>query len=245
MKLKGIVLNIKENKIETRMNKKMNNTKDIDGIDDEHWFSSDETPLKKDAFILSDEEKIKKISHHFAQIMDTLGLDLKDDSLKGTPLRVAKMYVNEVFSGLDPKNKPVVKLFENTFKYNEMLTVRNIELYSYCEHHFVPIVGKVHVAYFPENGKVVGLSKINRIVRHFSKRPQVQERLNQQIAKELCVALETNHVAVMIDAFHFCVASRGIEDTHSSTITSVYKGKFQEDQVKNEFLNYILADKKQ
>jgi GTP cyclohydrolase I len=226
------------------LNTKVNNPKEIEEMGDEHWFSSDETPLRKDAFKLSDEEKIAKISHHFAEIMDTLGLDLKDDSLKGTPLRVAKMYVNEAFSGLNPKNKPAVKLFKNTYKYTEMLTVRDIELYTYCEHHFVPIVGKVHVAYFPENGKVVGLSKINRIVRHYAKRPQVQERLSQQIAEELSKSLETRHVAVMVDAFHFCVASRGIEDTHSSTVTSVFKGKFQDDQVKNEFLNYIIARKK-
>lgn len=235
MKQKEIVLNIKENK---------NFSKEVEEVGDEHWFSSEETPMKKNAFLMSDEEKIAKISHHFAEIMDTLGLDLKDDSLKGTPLRVAKMYVQEAFGGLNPKNKPAVKLFKNTFKYSEMLTVRDIELYTYCEHHFVPIVGKVHVAYFPENGKVVGLSKLNRIVRYFSKRPQVQERLNKQIAEELSKALETRHVAVMIDAFHFCVASRGVEDTHSSTITSVFKGKFQDDQVKNEFLQYIAARKK-
>lgn len=216
---------------------------EYDEVGDEHWFSADDTPLKKDAFVISDEEKIAKISEHFAGIMDVLGLDLSDDSLKGTPLRVAKMYVNEAFSGLNPKNKPAVKLFKNTYKYAEMLTVRDIELYTYCEHHFVPIVGKVHVAYFPENGKVVGLSKLNRIVRYFAKRPQVQERLSKQIAEEISVALQTPHVAVVVDAFHFCVASRGIEDTHSSTVTSVYKGKFQDDQVKNEFLQYINAKK--
>lgn len=214
-----------------------------DEIGDEHWFSSEGTPMKKDAFEKSDEEKIEIITEHFAAIMDTLGLDLTDDSLSGTPVRVAKMFVNESFKGLNPKNKPAVRLFENTYEYTEMLTVRDIELYTYCEHHFVPIVGKVHVAYFPENGKVVGLSKLNRIVRYYAKRPQVQERLNKQIAEELCASLQTRHVAVVVDALHFCVASRGVEDTHSSTITAVYKGKFQDDAVKNEFLQLVKSDK--
>ena len=221
---------------ETLLNTKDNKMNDFDEVGEEHWFSKDDTPLRPDAFKLNDAEKIAAISKHFAGIMETLGLDLTDDSLKGTPDRVAKMYVNEAFSGLNPKNKPAIKLFKNTYKYSEMLTVRDIELYTYCEHHFVPIVGKVHVAYFPENGKVVGLSKLNRIVRHYAKRPQVQERLSKQIADELAESLQTPHVAVVVDAFHFCVASRGIEDTHSSTITAVYKGKFQDDNVKNEFL---------
>lgn len=229
---------------ETLSNTKVDATCQHDEVGDEHWFSTDDTPLRPDAFKLTDEEKINKIALHFKGIMETLGLDLTDDSLKGTPHRVAKMYVKESFSGLNPENKPGIKLFKNTYKYSEMLTVRDIELYTYCEHHFVPIVGKVHVAYFPENGKVVGLSKLNRIVRHYAKRPQVQERLSKQIAEEIANSLQTPHVAVMVDAFHFCVASRGIEDTHSSTVTTVYKGKFQDDQVKNEFLHYINAKKK-
>lgn len=221
---------------------KRKSIKEVEEIGEDHWFSSDQTPLREDAFVLSDEEKIAKISKNFAEIMHTLGLDLTDDSLKGTPQRVAKMYVQEAFSGLNPKNKPEIKLFENTYEYKEMLVVRDIELYTYCEHHFVPIVGKVHVAYFPENEKVVGLSKLNRVVRHYAKRPQVQERLTKQVAEELSVALGTPHVAVMVDAFHFCVASRGVKDTHSSTITSVYKGKFQGEQVKNEFLQYVKSN---
>ena len=216
---------------------------EIEAIGDDHHFSREETPLRADAFDLPDEEKINRIAEHWKAIMETLGLDLEDDSLQGTPLRVAKMFVKESFSGLDPKNKPGVKLFNNTFEYSEMLAVRDIELYTYCEHHFVPIVGKVHVAYYPENGKVVGLSKLNRIVRYYSKRPQVQERLTKQIAEEMKASLKTPHVAVMVDAFHFCVASRGIEDTHSSTVTSVFNGKFQDDHVKNEFLQYVSNSK--
>ena len=223
--------------------KEVNTAERVDEVGDEHWSSTNETPLKKDAFALSDSEKIEKITKSFADIMDVLGLDLNDDSLKGTPQRVAKMYVKEAFSGLNPANKPEVKLFKNTYDYTEMLVVRDIELYTYCEHHFVPIVGKVHVAYFPEKEKVVGLSKLNRIVKYFGKRPQVQERLTKQITEELCVALETPHIAVVVDAFHFCVASRGIEDTHSSTITGVYKGKFQDDQVKNQFLQHVNSKK--
>ncbi len=223
------------------ISKELNTTDRMDEVGDEHWSSTNVTPLKKDAFAMSDAEKIEKITKSFTDIMDVLGLDLTDDSLKGTPFRVAKMYVNEAFSGLNPANKPAVKLFENTYDYSEMLVVRDIELYTYCEHHFVPIVGKVHVAYFPENGKVVGLSKLNRIVKYFGKRPQVQERLNKQIAKEFCVALDTPHVAVVVDALHFCVASRGVEDTHSSTVTAVYEGKFQDDQVKNQFLQHVNA----
>lgn len=228
---------------DTILNTKEGNIQEQDELGDQHWSSTDDTPLRPDAFNQSDEEKVSVIAGHFTKIMETLGLDLTDDSLKGTPLRVAKMYVNEAFSGLNPQNKPEIKLFKNTYKYSEMLAVRDIELYTYCEHHFVPIVGKVHVAYYPENGKVVGLSKLNRIVRHYAKRPQVQERLSKQIADEMAEALQTPHVAVLVDAFHFCVASRGIEDTHSSTITAVYKGKFQDDQVKNEFLQYVNANK--
>lgn len=207
-------------------------------IGDEHIMTSVDTPMREDAFEMSDEEKIAQIEYHFRQIMETLGLDLTDDSLKGTPKRVAKMYVKEIFSGLDPKNMPSVALFDNKYQYNEMLVEKNISFYSNCEHHFVPIFGKAHVAYIA-NGQVIGLSKLNRIVQHFAKRPQVQERLTMQIAKELQKILGTEDIAVMIDAKHLCVASRGVKDDTSSTITSYYGGKFQEEATKAEFLKYI------
>ncbi|MCU0467269.1 MAG: GTP cyclohydrolase I FolE [Arcicella sp.] len=207
-------------------------------IGDEHIMTSVDTPMREDAFEMSDEEKIAQIEYHFRQIMETLGLDLTDDSLKGTPKRVAKMYVKEIFSGLDPKNMPSVALFDNKYQYNEMLVEKNISFYSNCEHHFVPIFGKAHVAYIA-NGQVIGLSKLNRIVQYFAKRPQVQERLTMQIAKELQKILGTEDIAVMIDAKHLCVASRGVKDDTSSTITSYYGGKFQEEATKAEFLKYI------
>lgn len=207
-------------------------------IGDDHIATSVDTPMRADAFELSDEEKIAQIEYHFRQIMETLGLDLTDDSLKGTPKRVAKMYVKEIFSGLDPKNKPSIALFENKYQYNEMLVEKNISFYSNCEHHFVPIFGKAHVAYIAE-GKVVGLSKLNRIVQYYAKRPQVQERLTVQIARDLQEILGTENVAVMIDAKHLCVASRGVKDDTSSTVTSYYGGKFQEESVRQEFLKYI------
>lgn len=197
-----------------------------------------ETPLKPNAFLLSDEEKIELITTHFTQIMDVLGLDLTDDSLKDTPKRVAKMYVKEIFSGLNPNNKPAVTLFHNKYSYNQMLVERNISLYSNCEHHFVPIVGKAHVAYI-SNGTVIGLSKLNRIVKYFAERPQVQERLTMQIADELKKALGTAHVAVVIDADHHCVSSRGIRDVNSSTLTASYHGDFLKAEVRNEFLKHI------
>jgi GTP cyclohydrolase IA len=175
--------------------------------------------------------------------MEVLGLDLTDDSLKDTPRRVAKMYVKEIFSGLNPENKPAITLFDNRYKFSEMLVERNISVYSYCEHHFVPIIGKAHVGYF-SNGKVVGLSKINRIVQYFSKRPQVQERLTVQIAEELKKALQTEDVAVIIDADHLCVASRGVKDVSSSTLTSSYHGKFLNNNTRNEFLKYVYDGKK-
>ena len=207
-------------------------------IGDEHFSTSVETPLKADAFEMSDDEKMAQIEYHFKQIMETLGLDLTDDSLKGTPKRVAKMYVKEIFSGLDPKNKPSVALFDNKYQYNEMLVEKNISFYSNSEHNFVPIFGRAHVAYIAE-GKVVGLSKLNRIVQYFAKRPQVQERLTMQIARELQQVLGTENVAVLIDAKHLCVASRGVKDETSSTVTSFYGGKFQDEAVRSEFLKYI------
>jgi GTP cyclohydrolase I len=207
-------------------------------VGDDHVSTSVETPMRADAFEMNDDEKIAHIEYYFRQIMDTLGLDLTDDSLKGTPKRVAKMYVKEIFGGLNPENKPKVALFDNKYQYNEMLVEKNISFYSNCEHHFVPIFGKAHVAYIA-NGKVIGLSKLNRIVQYFAKRPQVQERLTVQIAKELQRVLGTEDVAVVMDAKHLCVASRGVKDDTSTTITSFYGGKFQEDATKAEFLKYI------
>jgi GTP cyclohydrolase I len=210
----------------------------IDEMGDEHVITSIDTPLRADAFELSDEDKIEQIALHFGQIMDILGLDRTDDSLQGTPRRVAKMYVKEIFSGLNPANYPDIKLFENKYKYQQMLVEKNILFYSNCEHHFVPIIGKAHVAYI-SSGKVIGLSKINRIVQHFAKRPQVQERLTVQIAEALRKALETDDVAVVIDATHLCVSSRGVKDVNSSTVTSHFSGQFNEEARKTEFLKYI------
>jgi len=205
---------------------------------DQHILTSLDTPMRDDAFLLSSEEKKKIIEHHFEKIMLTLGLDLTDDSLKGTPHRVAKMYIEEIFSGLDISNKPKISLFENKYSYNEMLVEKNITFFSNCEHHFVPIYGKAHIAYI-SSGKVIGLSKLNRIVKYFSKRPQVQERLTNQIASELQEILETKDVAVLIDAEHLCVSSRGVEDVNSATVSSFYGGKFKADATKNEFLKYL------
>jgi GTP cyclohydrolase IA len=210
----------------------------IDEIGDEHIGTSYDTPLRPDAFEKDDELKIELIEKHFTEIMQILGLDLTDDSLKGTPHRVAKMYVKEIFSGLNPDNKPDIKLFENKYKYNEMLVEKDITFYSNCEHHFVPIIGRAHVAYI-SNGHVIGLSKINRIVQYYAKRPQVQERLTVQIAQELKEVLNTEDIAVVIDAKHLCVSSRGVNDTNSSTVTAQYMGKFQLEACKNEFLKYL------
>ena len=210
----------------------------MDELGEDHVSTSAETPLRNDAFEKDDALKIELIQKHFKEIMHILGLDLTDDSLKGTPNRVAKMYVKEIFAGLNPANKPNIRLFENKYKYNEMLVEKDITLYSYCEHHFVPIIGKAHVAYI-SNGKVIGLSKINRLVQYYSKRPQVQERLTVQIAEAMKEALQTEDVAIVIDAAHLCVSSRGIKDTASSTVTAYYSGKFKEDQTRNEFLSFI------
>jgi GTP cyclohydrolase I len=210
---------------------------------DNHIASSEETPLRKDAFELSDEEKIEKIRQNVFEIMETLGLDLTDDSLKGTPNRVAKMFVNEIFSGLHPKRKPKSSTFDNKYKYGEMLVEKNITVYSTCEHHLLPIVGRSHVAYI-SNGTVVGLSKMNRIVDYFAKRPQVQERLNIQIVRELQKVLNTEDVACIIDAKHLCVNSRGIRDIESSTVTAEYGGKFKEEATRREFLNFIKLETK-
>ncbi|MEQ9438598.1 MAG: GTP cyclohydrolase I FolE [Cyclobacteriaceae bacterium] len=208
-------------------------------IGENHVGTAYETPMRADAFEKDDELKIELISKHFKEIMLILGLDLEDDSLKGTPLRVAKMYVEEIFSGLKPENKPEVTLFENKYKYNEMLVEKNITFYSNCEHHFVPIYGKAHVAYISK-GHVIGLSKINRIVQYYAKRPQVQERMTVQIANEMKSVLNTEDVAVVLDAAHMCVSSRGVQDINSLTVTSHYSGAFeQDDRKKREFLDYI------
>jgi GTP cyclohydrolase I len=215
----------------------------IDEMGDSHVGTSHETPLREDAFEMDDELKMELIEKHFKEIMYVLGLDLTDDSLKGTPKRVAKMFIKEVFSGLDPKNKPDAKLFENKYKYNEMLVEKDITFFSHCEHHFVPIYGKAHVSYI-SNGNVIGLSKINRIVQYFAKRPQVQERLTMQIGNELKEILGTEDVAVIIDANHMCVSSRGVGDVNSSTVTSFYGGKFERDeQSRNEFMKYLTLKK--
>jgi GTP cyclohydrolase I len=197
--------------------------------------------LREDAFDFTDEEKINAITGYFKEIMFTLGLDLEDDSLKETPKRVAKMFVKEIFSGLNPKNKPIITLFDNKYKYNQMLVEKNIALYSNCEHHFVPIIGKAHVAYI-STGKVIGLSKINRIVKYYSQRPQVQEKLTIQIANELKSALQTEDVAVLIEASHLCVSSRGIKDPNSSTVTAEYSGAFSQAERRDEFLKYINSN---
>lgn len=214
------------------------NINPADAMGDEHVATNLETPLRADAFQMDNELKIELIAKHFTEIMHVLGLDLTDESLKGTPLRVAKMYVNEQFKGLDPRNRPHPTLFENTFKYKEMLVEKEINFFSTCEHHFVPIIGKAHLAYI-SSGKVIGLSKLNRIVDYFAKRPQVQERMTVQIANELMEVLQTQDVAVVIDAKHLCVSSRGIKDISSATVTSSYNGKFNDSGVRNEFLKYI------
>ncbi len=209
---------------------------------DSHAGFSMETPLREDAFALDDELKIELIEKHFKEIMLILGLDLNDDSLSGTPHRVAKMYVTEMFKGLDPKNLPVAKLFDNRYQYKNMLVEKNISFHSVCEHHFVPIIGKAHVSYIP-NGKVVGLSKLNRIVRYFAQRPQVQERMTVQIATMLKEALGTDDVAVIIEADHMCVAMRGVQDVTSSTVTSDYSGKFLDMKTREEFIKMIALQK--
>lgn len=209
-----------------------------DEIGDDHVLTSFDTPLRADAFERDDELKIELIEKHFREIMHIMGLDLDDDSLKGTPRRVAKMYVKEIFSGLNPDNKPSISLFDNKYKYNEMLVEKDISFYSNCEHHFLPIFGKAHVAYI-SSGQVIGLSKLNRIVQYYAKRPQVQERLTVQIARELQEAMQTEDVAIVMDAKHMCVASRGVNDITSSTVTAFYGGKFKEEVTKNEFLKYL------
>ncbi|SRX54481.1 GTP cyclohydrolase I FolE [Aequorivita sp. CIP111184] len=215
--------------------------KEIEAMGNDHIGSSSETPMRTDAFEMSDIEKIASIKKDVQNIMHTLGLDLNDDSLKGTPTRVAKMFVQEIFGGLHPDRKPKASTFENKYKYQEMLVEKNITLYSTCEHHLLPIVGKAHIAYI-SNGSVVGLSKMNRIVDYYAKRPQVQERLTMQIVKELQEVLNTEDVACVIDAKHLCVNSRGIRDIDSSTVTSEFGGAFKNSETRREFLDYIKLD---
>ena len=215
----------------------------FEDLGNDHVSSAEDTPLRDDAFVLDDAEKIERIKANVREIMLTLGLDLDDDSLSGTPNRVAKMFVKEIFGGLHPKRKPKSSTFKNKYKYGEMLVEKNITLYSTCEHHLLPIVGKAHVAYI-SNGTVVGLSKMNRIVDFYAKRPQVQERLNIQIVRELQKVLNTDDVACVIDAKHLCVNSRGIRDVESSTVTAEYGGKFKDETVRREFLEYINLETK-
>jgi GTP cyclohydrolase I len=209
-----------------------------DELDGDNVPYSWNTPMREDAFALSDDQKIERIEGHVREIMQTLGLDLTDDSLSGTPKRVAKMYVKEVFSGLNPKNRPQTRLFDNKYKYDQMLVEKEITFYSHCEHHLVPIYGRAHVGYF-SSGKVIGLSKINRIVNYYARRPQVQERLTVQIGKEMERVLQTESVGVVIDANHLCVAMRGVGDTNSKTGTAYFSGKFQDENIRREFLNFI------
>ena len=214
---------------------------EFDLIGDDHFASSPETPLRDDAFEISDDEKISIIEKNVYNILETLGMDLTDDSLKGTPKRVAKAWVNELFGGLKPEKMPKTSTFDNKYSYTEMLVEKNITVYSTCEHHLLPIIGKAHVAYFSK-GTVIGLSKMNRIVDYFSKRPQVQERLTMQVVKALQKALGTDDVACVIDAKHLCVNSRGIRDVDCSTVTAEFGGKFKDKNVKREFLDYIRTE---
>jgi GTP cyclohydrolase I len=200
-----------------------------------------ETPTKDNS--LDRKEKIDVIEAHFNGIMRALGLDLEDDSLMDTPKRVAKMYVNEIFWGLDYDAFPKCTTVANKMKYDEMVVERNVNVQSNCEHHFVIIDGLATVAYVP-NEKVLGLSKINRIVEYFAKRPQIQERLTEQVFHALCYILETDNVAVMIDAQHYCVKSRGVEDTGSSTVTTKLGGGFKTDAAaRAEFLSIARMGK--
>jgi GTP cyclohydrolase I len=221
----------------------INNEEFQDEIGNNHISSSAINPLRDDAFDISDDEKIERIKKDVENILITLGMDLTDDSLKGTPNRVAKMFVKELFGGLNPAKKPGASTFENNYKYGEMLVEKNITVYSTCEHHLLPIIGRAHVAYI-SNGRVVGLSKINRIVEYYSKRPQVQERLTMQIVQELQIALDTEDVACIIDAKHLCFNSRGIKDIESSTVTSEFGGKFKNEQTRRELLEYIKLETK-
>ena len=221
---------------------KMNDDR-IEEIGENHIATSAESPIRPDAFDISDQEKIEKIQESVKDILITLGMDLTDDSMRGTPKRVAKAFVNEMFMGLNPKNMPKASTFDNNYNYGEMLVEKNIVVYSTCEHHLLPIIGRAHVAYISD-GKVIGLSKMNRIVEYFSKRPQVQERLTMQIVQAMQEALGTDDVACIVDAKHLCVNSRGIKDIESSTVTAEFGGKFKNKETKREFLDYVKMDTK-
>ena len=223
---KSIIMKEIDEQLKERINYEVN--------DDDHVMTSVETPLREDAFLKSDKEKIDNIEKLFKDIMEELGLDLTDDSLRGTPYRVAKMYVKELFQGLNPENKPSLSVFDNKYQYNKMLVEKDITFSSACEHHFLPIVGKAHIAYI-SSGKVIGLSKINRIVEYYGKRPQVQERMTLQIYKELTEALDTEDVIVVVEAEHMCVSTRGVNDKTSRTTTLEYGGKFDDEGLRNEF----------
>ncbi len=214
--------------------------KNIEEIGENH-IGSDHYPLRSDAFDIPDEEKMEKIAEHVKGILETLGLDVTDDSICGTPRRVAKMYVKEIFRGLNPRNLPSMNTFENKYKYGEMLVEKNIRVFSTCEHHLLPIIGMAHVAYI-SSGRVIGISKLNRIVDYFARRPQVQERMTMQIVEFLKKALKTEDVACVVDAKHLCVNSRGIKDENSSTVTAEFSGKFKDPVVRKEFLSYIHMD---
>jgi GTP cyclohydrolase I len=228
---------MKTNTVNSQNSNQLNNIS-FEDVGDDHLYTGLKTPMKANAFELSDTAKKERIAELFSEIMDVMGLDLTDDSLQGTPKRVAKMYIDEIFSGLNPANKPKVALFDNKYQYNQMLVEKNITFYSNCEHHFVPIMGKAHVAYI-SSGKVIGLSKLNRIVQYYAKRPQVQERLTNQIAEELKAILHTEDVAVIIDAKHLCVSSRGIKDDTSATVTSYFGGKFNSQEKIAELQNTL------
>lgn len=238
MKLNTLAPQIKEALNGNRNGHSMYSWMEAEILGDEHHATSIETPLRDDAFLMGDDQKMAVIENHFSQIMETLGLDMSDDSLHGTPHRVAKMFVKEIFHGLNPENKPKMSVFDNKFRYGQMLVEKNINVSSTCEHHFLPIYGKAHVAYIATD-KVVGLSKLNRIVDYFARRPQVQERLTVQIVNELKKVLNTEDVAVVIDAKHLCVASRGIQDHQSTTITAEYSGAFLNQKTREELLAYI------
>ena len=210
-------------------------------IGDNHQMTSAETPLRLDAFEKSDTQKMITIENHFHSIMEEIGLDMTDDSLKGTPHRVAKMFIQEIFSGLNPQNKPKISVFENSYHYDKMLVEANISFNSTCEHHFLPIIGKAHIGYV-SSGKVIGLSKLNRIVDYFSRRPQVQERLIIQIFNELKTVLETDNVIVVMEAKHLCVSSRGIKDESSFTSTIQYGGIFNKKENRNDFFNLVKSE---
>jgi len=207
-------------------------------IGDNHQMTSAETPMRPDAFIKTDYQKMSTIEKHFHTIMEEMGLDMTDDSLKGTPHRVAKMFIQEIFSGLNPANKPKISVFENSYHYDKMLVEANISFNSTCEHHFLPIIGKAHIGYV-SSGKVIGLSKLNRIVDYYSRRPQVQERLIMQIFNELKSVLETDNVIVVMEAKHLCVSSRGIKDESSFTSTIQYGGLFNEKENRNDFFSLL------